>query len=193
MMNELKCTAYHEAGHAVMAWFCEHRLRTSTIKPEGTNAGNIQHGEHAPPASLVDSHIWDDPTIALVDGALQKLTAIELQFDNFASEISDRFTANEKEVLIAAAGEVAQKKLEPKSFQPIHSSQDWGSVFESLEQLERGARERLYNATERLMDDPIVWAAVRALSAELLARETLSSSDAIAAMRRAIKHHLNQS
>ena len=175
-----------------MAWFCENELGTVTIKPEGTCAGRLQHREYAPLPSLVDGDIWGDQRLELIDGTIRQLTVIELQFNDFADEISSRFTAIEKDVLIAAAGEVAQKKFKPESFHLIHSSHDWETVIEALERLDGGARERLYKATEGLLDDPMVWAAVRALADELLARETLSSSDAILVMRQAIKHHLSQ-
>ncbi len=191
MMNELKSTAYHEAGHAVMAWFCENELGTITIKPEGMNAGGIKHRDYAPFPSLVDGHFLNNQELELVDGTIRK--PIELQFNAFVSGTFDHFTVNEKAVLIAAAGEVAQKKFSPESFHPYQTAQDWADVFKALEHTDGGARERLYNATEGILDDPLVWAAVNAVADELLARETLSSSDAIAAMRRAIKHHLNQS
>jgi hypothetical protein len=192
MMNDLKSTAYHEAGHAVMAWFCENRLGIITIKPDGSNAGSIQHQEDGPFPSLVDGHIWADQEIELTNGTKRPATAIELKFDDFASGVADKFNATEKEVLIAAAGEGAEKKFEPDGFNPIQSSQDWENVSGALEQLGGGARERLYSAAENLFDNPIVWAAVSALANELLARETLSSSEAILIIRQAIKLHLSQ-
>jgi hypothetical protein len=192
MMNELKSTAYHEAGHAVIAWLCENRLGIITVKLEGAKLGYIQHDEDGPFPSLVDGLFWGDQKIELTDGTERPATAIELKFNEFASGVADHFTAYEKDVLIAAAGEVAQKKFEPDGFHPDHSSQDWGEVFEALEQLGGGARERLLSATENLFENPMVWAAVCALANELSARETLSSSEAISIMRQAFKHHLGQ-
>lgn len=194
MMNQRESTAYHEAGHAVVAWLCHCAIGVVTIKSDGTFSGSVQQSEYGNGPSLVDGYFWcngpDDYTLELTDGTMRRPTAIELQLYNFSSELYERFTSEEIEVLVTAAGEVAQKKADPDGFHPYHSSKDWEDVYETLEHLGDGARDRLYKSTEDLLNDPIVWVTVDALAKELLARETMSGDDAIGVMRQAIEHHL---
>ena len=44
---DLKATAYHEAGHAVIAWLCDHTLGEITIRPNHERGfdGNVQHND----------------------------------------------------------------------------------------------------------------------------------------------------
>ena len=46
--NALLSTAYHEAGHAVIAWLCNHTLGEVTIRRDrqGGNLGKVQHSEY---------------------------------------------------------------------------------------------------------------------------------------------------
>ena len=46
-LGGLELTAYHEAGHVVVAWLCDHMLGKSTIRPDHENGilGGVQHSD----------------------------------------------------------------------------------------------------------------------------------------------------
>ena len=101
--DALWATAYHEAGHAVISHFERMRLRSASIVPEGTSKGRVTDNPRIP--------TWVSeatPTIA----------------------VRDRVERNIRTFL---AGEVAQRRFNPRSVRRVHGSQDMKYATHLLE------------------------------------------------------------
>lgn len=187
----LQSTAYHEAGHAVVAWLCDHDLGEVTICPDrhrGT-LGNVQHNEEGSNELFEIDEIEpyaDAPggfVVRTGDQAGRHLTADERHWFELRERLSGQ-DIDEQHVMIAAAGEAAERRYSPESVEPEQSQDDWKSVFQSLERLteKRGTlmeetRAKMIARATSLLDDPLVWRMVEAIANALLAKETLTPKE----------------
>ena len=196
----LQSIAYHEAGHAVVAWLCGHSLGEVTIRPDTAKGtlGNIQHDEQGSNDLFEPFELEpyaDAPggwVVRTGDTTTRHLTDDE----RHGLELSERLSGqdlDEQHVMIAAAGEAAERKFSPETVEPEQSQDDWKSVFQSLErltvkrQLSQGkVRSKLTAQTVSLLDDPLVWRMVEAVADALLAKQTLSADEVRRAIREAV-------
>ena len=103
--NRDAATAYHEAGHAVASWCLGRRVCSATIVPDDDSAGRVKNEREKPSTA-------------------------------FAVECGDpwhpsRFRA-EKRVMIVQAGEVAQRRYNPRSVRRYHSQSDLNKSLDTL-------------------------------------------------------------
>jgi hypothetical protein len=148
-----KATAYHEAGHAFMAWFLRVGLKKVTIVPREGSAGRCHHekllrGKHP---EVDDSN----------PARLRK----------------------EKLIMVALAGPIAQQLYNPRSYRRHHAMRDHQTAAEVVENLSRSSEEAnayiewLQIRTKDRLREPANWGAVQALANELLRRSTLEGRE----------------
>ena len=143
-------TAYHESGHAFAAVYLGARVRSITIDPDYADG----------PGRFGD-------------------TQIEWDVSRFTEEDLCRNAA-----AVALAGPVAEMIYTGDPWHPAlipEWSSDWNIAWEAAANFAAAKRTRLAKLEElsiqfhRLMSQDNIWAAVAALSDELLAHETLES------------------
>lgn len=190
--------AYHEAGHAVVAWLCDHDLEVTTIRPDPDKGtlGEIEHDEQGSnelfdPFELHPSEDAPYGFVVVLTGetSWRFLTGDEIDLLELRDRLSDRH-ATEQHVMIAAAGEATERRYAPETVKPEQSGRDWESVSEHLEHLaekrgksHREVRSDLTAETTSLLDDPLVWRMVEGVADALLAQETLTSTEVTRAIR----------
>ena len=149
--------AYHEAGHAIVSWSLHLKPRRVTIIPDDESAGHV------------------------LNRAINKRTSFEIEWaDRFSLS---RLTA-EKHTMIAMAGELAQRRFDPRSWRSYHGSTDRHNVVNFLMRYapyRKGAiditahykllREWACEMLERQ------WYLVEAVADELVKRRTLSHNE----------------
>ncbi len=148
LVNQKRATAYHESGHAVMCWLNGVRLKSVTIDPDEDYVGFCRHEK-------------------IIRGRFPET-------DN-----SDRMRLKlERHVMISAAGPIAQKLYNPRSFRNYHASADYETVMTwalnangSQKQAEAWLRWLEIRTKETLQ---VRWAIVKGLAEELLRANTLS-------------------
>ena len=198
----LEATAYHEAGHAVVAWLCDHALGECTIKPDDDAGwlGSIRHDDYGlsdlyGPGGL---HPYPDAPggwlVLTGDSTGRHLTEDELRWVELNEGLGVQSgDADEAHVMIAAAGQEAQRRFARGTVEPHQSSQDWESVAEHLGRLagERGStaeevRDQMTTRTAELLRDPLVWRVVDGVARGLLEHETLFARDVNRVIREVI-------
>lgn len=145
----LKATAYHEAGHAVMALFLRRPIQKVTIAPGQSAIGDQHLGacqiRKGPGKGSKD---WfEEEVMILLAGMVAE------------SQITGQY---------CAAG-AAQDLRWVRRF--LQSRTDGERQTERLER-------RLLSKTENHLSDPALWSAVEAIAAELLKCETISGRTA---------------
>jgi hypothetical protein len=148
-----KATAFHEAGHAVMAWQQGIAIRHATILPTADARVEISH-----PDPLRGLHLdWDGSDRA-------RLRA-------------------EKLIRICLAGPIAQRRYRANSYRRWHGSPDHRQALDILSQICRSVRQipaywRLLEiqTEDVLMHEP-VWQKVETLAAALLTRSSLDGRE----------------
>jgi len=196
----LQSTAYHEAGHAVVAWLCDHDLGEVTICPDryrGT-LGNVQHNEEGSNDLFEIDEIEpyaDAPggfVVRTGNQAGRHLTNDERHWFELRERLSEQ-VLDEQHVMIAAAGESAERRHSPETVEPEQSQDDWKSVFQSLERLtgkyglsQGKVRSKLSAQTMSLLDDPLVWRTVVRVADALLVQETLTMTEVRRVIREAV-------
>jgi len=152
-----KAYAYHEAGHAVVAWDQGLRIHRGTIHADGNSPGHVLHS-------------WGVPAILFESGSGQSLR-----------------TAVERNVRAALAGEVAQRRAAPKSIRSFDGAGDRENIADLLVALHGYNNERinvhqrlLVLETEGIVDR--WWHCVEAVAQLLLDRRTVPGRDIRAAI-----------
>lgn len=141
----LKATAYHEAGHAVMALFLGRPIQKVTIAP-GKSAIGVQHLGlcHIRKGPGKGSKDWlEDEVMILLAGMVAE------------SQITGQYCAAGAAQDLRFARSVLQFRAESER---------------QIERLER----RLLSKTEHHLGDRALWSAVETIAAELLKCETIS-------------------
>jgi hypothetical protein len=164
--NKDAATAYHEAGHAVVAWCLDLDLGSATIVPDGDSAGHVMIEPEEPStcAAAVQGGPWHPYRLLL-----------------------------EKRVMVLQAGEVAQRRSNPRSVRRGHSQDDFKRCVDILriyapdeEKRDVGSHYRLLcNWTAHLIEQH--WHLVEAVAKALLERRELSGPQI-----RAVIHTANQ-
>jgi hypothetical protein len=141
----LKATAYHEAGHAVMALFLGRPIQKVTIAPGKSAIGDPHLGMcHIKKEPGKGSKDWfEDEIMILLAGMVAE------------SQITGQY---------CAAGAAQDLRYVRRFLQ---------SRAESDRQIERLER-RLLSKTENHLSDATLWTAVESIAAELLKSETIS-------------------
>jgi hypothetical protein len=150
--------AYHEAGHALVAWrfgFFDKRKPT-TIVADGKGAGGSTYH--------------------------QRIVGRDIEWDLSPRNISRA----EKAIQIALAGKIAQKMYSPRSVRSYHARSDHqGAVDLMIRLVQDEDRELrawwklLSIRTENLLKNPHVWFAVRRLAENLVLKKTISGKEAL--------------
>ncbi len=161
--RKLQSTAYHEAGHAVVAFLLRRRIiRKVTIVPEGDTLGHI--------CRSVDKGFnpeWD--------------TGLEAE------------RKLKKEIMICFAGDVAESILRKRAPRVEKSSSDTGSVVDlALYLLGDPVEVGLYLSwivyhTKNLLRRPAHWAAVEAVALSLLEKKELNQKEVYRTIKDAIR------
>lgn len=103
--NKDAATAYHEAGHAVVAWCLDLEVGSATIVPDNDSAGHVMIEPEEPStcAAAVRGGPWHPCRLLL-----------------------------EKRVMVLQAGEVAQRCYNPHSVRRGHSQDDFKKCVDIL-------------------------------------------------------------
>ena len=172
--SRLKRIAYHEAGHAVMAYWLRRRIRQVTVIPD-PDRGSLGH---------------------LEKGKGQHLSALEWVGAN--SPIKLRVGA-EREAMISFAGLAAEQILLGSTRHYRQSGSDFAYATQCLSYLtdydggrndtdELDAYSKwLYERTRATLTVSYLWQAVEALANELLARKHVGGKEARQIIKEAIK------
>lgn len=194
-------TAYHEAGHAVVAWYCGATIGNVSMEPDQDHGigGYARHGD--------GDREWGDLGILFrfskehgviveePDGTLRLPTDAEREHNTITDECVE-LESWERGVMIAAAGEAAERIVAPESFHPIHSSADrrealptepekdevYGTV-ETHPQMSDEDRDAWVAPARRFLRKPLVWQLVDALAGALIARTTLTGREVQGVLR----------
>jgi hypothetical protein len=163
--------AYHEAGHAVMAWLLHVPIRRATIvaEEEAGSAGHVHHGK------------------------LNRRTREDIELSGGDPFSPSRLQA-EKRVMISMAGEVAQRFFRPGSVRSHHSDSDRAYITDILTRYswanEKGVIDcrlhyrLLQHWTERMLKAK--WPLVKAVAAALLEHRTLSGKQIVEIIHKTI-------
>ncbi len=161
----LQATAYHEAGHAVAAWYLGAGVKSASIVPDADSTGRVYYERH--PLEGIDIDLDDGPHVqARLEDAIQ----------------------------IALAGPVAHRRFNPRSWRHHHGEVDH-RVATDLALKNCGSAEiaSAYLKYLGLLARGIVktnWVAVEALAEELLERRAMSGEDVEEVIRAAFRDAL---
>ena len=115
---------------------------------------------------------------------------LKIQYDMEEIDVSER------DLMVAAAGVVAQGRAIPGSVEPYHDEADWEDAAEGLDRVcenrgisETQARAEATERSQGLFEDPIVWQAVDAVAKALLEEETMQGREVVAVIRSTYGHH----
>ena len=153
-----QATAYHEAGHAVACFMYDIKLHSISIRPDEDSHGRVNH---------------NNPLFRISDNA-GDLSASQRQ-------------RIERCVVIALAGNVAQRRFNPRSVRSHHAQNDFNKAADVLSHLSGSDKELqaymnllLIRAENLLMR---MWPSVTALASSLLKESALSGEQATAIIR----------
>jgi len=139
-----EAVAYHEAGHAVIAWHEGIGLRSASIIPVGTTGGRIIH--------------------------YPMFQTINPEVDT-GRRSRDRV---EKSVRISLAGSIAQRKFNSRTYRRFHDEEDLQYAVDLLARIVGSDEalnayfKLLYIQTRDILNNPDTWAAVESVAAALL-------------------------
>ena len=155
--KQLTKTAYHEAGHAVALWELKFKIKKATIVPKGNTAGGVSHGH---------VHL----------GRLEGETP----------PIGKRLSRIHDSLVVAFAGEEAQRRFDPRSLRrdELAGDREWSSKLLALLHGDNGdngrevfyAGQYLRTRARNLVNRN--WRQVEDLAKALLERKTLSGQEA---------------
>jgi hypothetical protein len=164
-ITRLEGTAYHEAGHAAVAFYLRRAVTRVTIVPD-EDKGTLGHVRHT---------------------ALSK--ALITVFEEGVDE--RRRDWIEREILIYFAGGLAEKKLTGRMNHvgmggDVRAVEEWASRICYTPEEARAYVTWLSKRAEALVNDKVVWSCVEAMARELLKAKTLSGRRARQIYRQAI-------
>jgi hypothetical protein len=160
--KRLEATAYHEAGHAVMAWSLRVRVDKVSICPEGDSLGHCSHEK-------------------IVRGRNPELDDSLRRRDQY-----------EKDILVALAGGIAQRLFNCRSWRRLYVEGDWRkaarlafNINGSSEQADAYLRWLEIRAKDTISSKRM-WPLVKALARELLLKRKLSRDEVLAVIQRTL-------
>jgi hypothetical protein len=149
--SQVEATAYHEAGHAVIAYMLGYRPQCVTIVPTVDTAGRIIH-----PNPLDGFQVNPDSS----DEARLRIESL---------------------ITICFAGPIAQKRYNPRSWRRVHGQWDYEKIAElglrvcdSAEQASAFIRWREIVACDMVRAN---WLRIQLVAGQLLDRGNLSHTD----------------
>lgn len=154
----LEATAYHEAGHAVVAWRIGMKFRRVTIEPDGGSLGHMLHAKHPK---------WFNPEV------------------EFSDRIRLRC---ESHIIVSYAGQLAQARFRGRRPRwGMESDNHWANEMASRlmsQQMIRGSNETFVAfqkfCWQRSLDTVNErWLEIGELATALLERKTLSYDEAL--------------
>jgi hypothetical protein len=153
MTTKLKLTAYHEAGHTVMAYCLHCNIRHVSIIPEGDTLGHLQRGKVQNPERV--------------------------EFDNSPGNRARL----EKKAMVSWGGNVAEHLLSNNKRRTVseQDAQDvfYGLLDLSSSAVEAGAySDWLWHRTKAMLQLSWHWAATKALAKELFAHRYIGGKRA---------------
>jgi hypothetical protein len=166
-MEALKATAYHEAGHAVMAWIQKVRLKGASIIADKDSAGHCLH----------------EKLLKIREGGLL-LTPRGRD-------------CGEKHILICLAGGVAQTQFNPQGTRRSHMQADWDEAAAVALVLNNGDGkgtgiylEWLVHRAKNLIALRQNWLLVEAVAPELFCKTKLTGREVEALIRQSYDDQL---
>jgi hypothetical protein len=188
LKKELRYIAYHEAGHAVTAWYCGYGVHRASIEPDSDEgiAGRISHDRDGGELGDLGVRFWDDPTHGLVvqeqDGSFRLPSPEERQHNQLTDELVE-MGAKQRLLLICAAGEAAGFAFVPEYVGRAGSEGDQADAQECDPNM--NWEEWVARAREFLLR-PAVHRRVEALAMALLSRGTIECQDVLQIICRAM-------
>ena len=171
--RERSCTAYHEAGHAVVGLALKMPIAFVTIKPKKT--GSLGHISQAPVRHSVGE--------VYARGSYRKPIADMSKQDAFGNPVSERNDDWHADVVMSIAGGVAEAQFmkDGRSWRELEGTGgDRRAVAFARRKLGDKARsvEEYEAECEKLVKQH--WPMIEAVAAKLLKEETLSGDDVYA-------------
>lgn len=163
--SKLERTAYHEAGHALVAYVERRRLRHVSIIPDEDTQGHCLSGK--PPGDFHPDYDDGPRTRAWLE------RAIAVSLGGAAAE--EHLTGRHPK---SGADEDWRRAIDSASY-----------VTGSIEETE-AYLNWLWIRTKALLKQPWYWAAVKALAAELLERRRIGERRARRIIRNAMSEHM---
>lgn len=169
--EQRRATAYHEAGHAVVAYDQRIKVTTATIVPDSVNG--------------TDGLVTHDPI---------RLESLKLDIDHIPPRVRDQM---ERQARIYFAGEIAQRKFNPRSLRFHHSHDDRRSAMNLISRLTSSDRELgawlklLRIQTEEIVYQDYRWAQVEAVANALMRRGTLAGGVIRSVIQQALQGYLD--
>ena len=149
--SQVEATAYHEAGHAVIACVLGYRPQSVTIVPTVDTAGHIIH--------------------------INPLHGFQLDIDG-SDEARLRL---ESLITICFAGPIAQKRYNPRSWRRAHGPRDYEKIEELAVQVCGSDEQALaFPRWREIVACDMVrahWPRIQLVAGRLLERESLSHAD----------------
>jgi hypothetical protein len=149
--SQIEATAYHEAGHAVIAYLLGYRPQSVTIVPTADTAGHIIH------ANPLHGFQLD------IDGSDEARLRVE------------------NVVTICFAGLIAQKRYNPRSWRRAHGQWDYEKIAElGLRVCGSGEQATAFIRWREIVACDMVkahWPRIQLVAGQLLERENLSHTD----------------
>jgi len=161
----LQSTAYHEAGHAVVAWREGIRVNSISIVPEKDSQG---HTSHANP-----------------------LRGLNLEWDD-SDKVRFRM---ERAIMVCLAGPLSQHKYCPKGFRKYHAQADWEAATDLLTYMAPGLEyfsaywNLLEVRTKAILEMEHIWQAVTFLATALLDKPMMKSKEIRAIILDGVQPH----
>jgi hypothetical protein len=155
--SALEATAYHEAGHLVVAWTEGAAISRVSIVPERERAGFVHHS----PIMGRFNPEWDNSPQVRIRG--------------------------ERLIRVCLAGPIAQRRFNPRSWRHYHGESDHEKATDVILRLAApGEHANTYMRLLRIEAKMAVnqhWAMIGALAAELIERRKMTGAEATAFIR----------
>ena len=159
----LESIAYHEAGHAVVAWRVGVEAKSLSIISEPGSKGRYIHKPY--------------------------FTDITPEYDT--SPRAERRLKNM--VLVCFAGEIAQRRFNSGEWRDYHGERDFDQAVDLLNYLAGSEDDlqahinAIHLQAQQMVEDPSVWLCIGALAAALLEHGELSGTETVRIIRDAWK------
>ncbi len=165
----LKCTAYHEAGHAVVAHYARIRTKKLTITP---GEGHLGYHEKHPSFGGILSHI--DPVTHGYLG-VELPPRVQRRLENLA--------------LVSFAGAAAERRFNPRGRWRQGAENDYHWAMELLSRREPDNEalgkycDIIVLRARNAVGHPLVWPVIEHLAARLLECRTMTGPQVLEAIR----------
>lgn len=146
----IRSTAYHEAGHAVIAYHQRLKVYSATIRPDDDSSGRVR-------------------------SQFPSLEGVHLDYDDIPPRIRDRMERNAR---MSLAGGIAQRQFNPRSLRHYHGHSDRHSAVNLISYLTGSNKELVaWINLLRVQTEGLVkkhWPEIEAVANALIEYETLT-------------------